>query len=73
MLDGKKVLGIVHKNVNVPGLASDMLKEVLDPALQKVVDDTTNPFDNIAKAAVMPLIQKAVDEALAKYWETLKA
>ena len=44
--------------------------EVLEPALDEIVQDSKNPFDNMAKAALyQPLedvIKKKIDEAVDK-------
>ena len=37
-------LQILKNNINISGLIFDELDLVLEPALQKVVDDTANPF-----------------------------
>ena len=66
----KKLIAILLKHFNLAGLFNDMLDEVLEPALQKVVDDTKTPFDNIAMASVYPVleaeIKKSVNEKIAE-------
>jgi hypothetical protein len=64
----KKVLELVVKYVNVKGLVKDLVNEVADEALQKVVDGTKKPLDNAAKAALWPVLEeelgKIIDENL---------
>ena len=65
------VMTLVKKNVNVPGLAADLLEQALEPALQKLVDDTSDPFDNMLKEAVMPKLKEVLAEEIKKVWEKL--
>lgn len=70
-MDSKKVLAIVHKNINVPGLLADILDEVLEPILDKVVADSTNKFDDMAKAAIYPILEKELKEGIVKVYAKL--
>lgn len=58
----EKILEIVKKNVNLGGLVADTLDEVLEPALQKVVADSSNPLDDIAMAAIYPVLEKELNK-----------
>ena len=66
-------LQILKNNINISGLIFDELDLVLEPALQRVVDDSANPFDNILKAAVYPALRlelkKAVEEKIAAFFK----
>lgn len=44
--------------------ATDMVIEALDPALQKVVADTSNPFDDVAYAAIKEPLKKALIDVI---------
>ena len=66
MSEREKLLAMVKKNINIGGVVSDILDEVLEPALQKVVDDSANPFDNMLMATVYPLIEKELKELVEK-------
>jgi hypothetical protein len=44
--------------------AIDMVIEALDPALQKVVADTANPFDDVAYAAIKEPLKKALIDVI---------
>ena len=68
-----KLLASVLRNVNLSGMAADALDDALEPALQKVVDDSANPFDNMLMAAVYPALEAALKEELAKREADLKA
>lgn len=46
--------------------AVDIVIEALDPALQKVVADTSNPFDDVAYAAIKEPLKKALIDAIGK-------
>ena len=52
-----KVLLLVVKYFNIKGFMSEMVCEVLDEALDKVVKDTANPYDDMAKASLWPLLE----------------
>jgi hypothetical protein len=64
---------VLLPNVNIEGIVASILVKVLDPALQKVVDSSTNPFDNMLKAAVLPELEAAIKEEVAKAVAKLKA
>lgn len=62
----EKILKIVKQNVNLGGLAADILDEALEPALQKVVADTSNPLDDALMTALYPSIEKMIKEEVEK-------
>ena len=65
------ILGNLHEHLNIPGLVQDMLDEVLEPALKKVVADTSNPFDDVLLGAIYPVLEKELNELVQKYWDEL--
>ena len=65
------ILGNVHEHLNVPGFFADLLDEVLEPALKKVVEDSSNPFDDILMAAVYPTLELELNKLIEKYWDEL--
>lgn len=65
------LLKSVHDNVNVPGLSKALLKNALKPALDRIVADTSNPFDNILLAAIYPTLESALVDEIEKQWEGL--
>ena len=73
-LDKKKIFEMLKKNINIGGLAADILDEVLEPALQKVVDDTTNKLDDALMATIYPIleaeIKKQVEKLVNKLFES---
>lgn len=69
MADKKKFVDIVLKNVNLPGLLFDTIDEVLEPALDKIVADSKNPFDDMAKASLYPLLEKELKELAQKKYD----
>lgn len=69
---GNELLALVIKNLNVPGLISDALKGPLEAALQKLVDDSSTPFDNMAKAALYPMIVAEVEKLAQEQWAKLQ-
>jgi hypothetical protein len=64
---------VVLDNINLEGMASALILKALDPALEKLVQDSKNPFDNVLKAAVAPelfkLLKAELDQLIAKIRE----
>lgn len=52
MLDKKTQLEILTRNINLGGFVRDQIDLALEPALEKVVTDTSTPFDDVAKDAL---------------------
>lgn len=61
-----KILGEALERADLKKVMSDSIDRVVDPALQKIVDDSTNPFDNILKSAIMPSLSKELKERLGE-------
>lgn len=63
-----KVLEILIKSIDLKGLAIGLLDEVLEEALKKVVADSENAFDDMAMAALWPVLEgelkKMIEEKL---------
>jgi hypothetical protein len=54
-----KIFKLIVKYFNLKQFLKDMVNEVLDEALEKVVQSTATPFDNAAKAALYPEVEKS--------------
>lgn len=61
------------KFLDMPGFLGGLMDHVLKAELQKIVDDTSNPFDNILFAAVYPTLADGVKQAIKTYWDALMA
>lgn len=63
-----KLLKMLIKYVDLKGLLTEMVCEVADEALDKVVEGTANPMDNMVKAALWPVFEeeakKLIEEKL---------
>ena len=70
-LDKAKALELVVKHLNVPGLLSDVVDEILEPALDKMVADSSNPYDDMAKAALYPVLETELKSKVAELWAKL--
>lgn len=80
-----KVLDCVELKINLEKLLGEvLLDDVIGAALDKVVADTANPFDDAAKAMLWPVLEKEakalialkskeLEEAIAKKIAELKA
>jgi len=72
---GDKLLGIVHRRLDVPGLVIDINKEIARPALKRFVDDTSTPFevDNILFDKLYPKFEQFLEEEAQKVWDGILA
>lgn len=64
MSEREKLLEIVKKNINLKGIVGDLMLELLEPALDRVVEKSDNPFDNMAKAALYPIFEAEIKKLL---------
>jgi len=67
----KKFIKVLLKYVDVKGLLIEwLLKDYLDKLLDKAVNSTKTPFDNMAKNSLYPVMveegEKLLDEQLKK-------
>lgn len=68
-----KVLDCVEVKVNLQKLGEIVIDDVIEKALDKVVADTKNTFDDSGKAMLWPLIEKEAKELLAEKAAQLEA
>jgi len=59
---------VILKSLDLKKLANSILDEALEPALKKVVEDSKNPYDNMAMATLYPVLKdkltQTIDEKL---------
>lgn len=64
----KKVIGIVLSCIDVQVKLKEpahrIIDEVLEPALDKMVADSSNPYDDMAKQALYPVLEQKVKEVI---------
>jgi hypothetical protein len=70
---GGKVAKAAMDNFNVPGFANELVDDILNEALDNLVKSTVNPFDDMAKAALYPMLSKEVKDIVAKRWADLQS
>ena len=58
------VLKLIVKHFNIKGFMSEMVADVLDEALEKMVQDSKNPYDNVAKASLYPVVEEKLLEVI---------
>ena len=72
-----QILSVVRKTikieVDVKAGSQYLLNEIIEPKLDKIVNASTNPLDNIAKAALMPPLKEELIEMTAKANEFINA
>ena len=65
-----QILEVVRKTVkieiDVTAGSKFLLAEYIEPKLEKFVQKSSTPFDNIMKATLMPEVKKELIEATAK-------
>lgn len=66
-----KVLEIIKANVNVPGLMTDLIDQLVEPALDRMVKDTETPFDDMAKAALYAPLVAELKKLGVEKWDEL--
>lgn len=59
-----EVKNMVLENINLEGIAFSLIDDVLETALQKVVMDSSNPFDDMLMATVYPILEVEMKKAL---------
>ena len=61
---------LVLKHVNFKGFSEDILKLVIEPAINKFVAESANKYDDMLVLALLPTLEEAVikfvDEQVAK-------
>ena len=66
----EKLKEIALKNFNIAGFGVDLLDLILEPALEEMVKDSSNPYDDMAKAALYPvlapILKKLLEEKVAE-------
>lgn len=72
-MNKKTLLAILIASVDLKTLTDGLLDQALVPALQKVVDDSTNKFDDAAMALLLPILEPKLKEVIAAEIEKLKA
>ena len=73
MSKAEKVKASVLKNLDVPAVVADMMDDILEPALKKIVKDSSNALDDVLMAAIYPTLENEVKAMAVKYWEVLLA
>ena len=59
-----KMLKILASSINLKGLANALVDEVIEEALKKVVADSATAFDDMAMAALWPVLEKEVKDLI---------
>lgn len=70
MSEREKLIAMVKKNIDINGIVVDLLDELLEPALQRIVDSTENPFDNMLMS-VYPILEQELKEAVKEKLDSL--
>ena len=62
MSEKDKLLEIVKKRIDASGIFVDLLDELLEPALKKVVADTSNPLDDVLMQSIYPVLKQVIKD-----------
>jgi hypothetical protein len=60
-----KVLDCVEVKINLAGIGNILIDDVIEKSLDKIVADTTNPYDDQFKAMLWPMLEKEAKEIMA--------
>lgn len=66
-----KLKEIALKRLDLNGMGSDIIDLILEPVLDDIVKDSSNPYDDVAKAALYPILEKGLKDKLGKLLEKL--
>lgn len=64
-MNSSEIKAILMKRIDVKGLlVEDLLSQIIKPALEKMVADSENKYDDMAMAALYPPLEKAIKEQI---------
>lgn len=66
------IKGKVKIKLGLSPIVDSLIDDVLEPALDKLVADTSNPFDNILKASVYPALESEIKSRIKDQISKLK-
>jgi hypothetical protein len=64
--------GSVRIKLSIKPLANKVIDDVLEPALQKIVEDSSNKLDDIIMASILPGLKKELKERVGVELDKLK-
>lgn len=64
--------GSVKIKISIKPIVNKAIDEALEPALQKIVADSSNKFDDIMLASIYPSLEREVKEKVSKEIDKLK-
>lgn len=73
MSTGQDVVKVVLKSIDEKALVLGALEVALYPALKKLVDDTSNPWDNMLLEQGYPKLKELLAEEIEKLVAKLEA
>jgi hypothetical protein len=73
MSTGKKLANIALESIDLEKLAFGIIDEVIEEAIDKVVADSSNQYDDMVKSVLWPLIEKEVKALVSKKVAEIKA
>ena len=66
------IYGKLKLSIKVKPVAMGIIDDVLEPAIDKIVADTKNPFDDMLKKAVYPMLEAEIKDGISKAIDGLK-
>lgn len=67
-----ELLKSLKKNINVPGMAEDLIDQILGQALKNLVASTPNVVDDILVASIYPLLSSEVKKLIKEKWDSIQ-
>lgn len=68
----EKIFKALIKHLDLKGLAVELVCEVADDLLEKAVNSSSTPFDNIAKASLWPVIEEEAKKLIEEHVDAEK-
>lgn len=62
---------ILKKNLNIPELIKEVVKEIAKPALDEAVAKSETKFDDMALAALYPILEETLFSKVDDLWSKL--
>lgn len=69
----EKLKELAKLHINLKGFTDGIIDEILEKALEKVVADSSNPFDDVMFQAVYPVLEGKLKEEIHQLIDKLYA
>ena len=71
LLDMNELKKSIKDHLDMPGLLDSLLDGAIEEALDKLVKDSSNPYDDMLKAALYPHLKSLLGDQFKSLWDKL--